>query len=107
MRKFLAFTATLGLFTLVGCKPNRPIDYNKPLPEGQLALVKIDPSQYPDFSFSQTDVSRLDRALDYSLQYLRTKSSQQFFPYLDISHDRAVNTLMALKQIINDPAQRS
>jgi membrane-bound lytic murein transglycosylase A len=107
MRSLLAFAVLLCLIGLAGCHHNKPIDYNQPLPEGQLALVKIDPSQYPDFSFAQTDVSRLNRALDYSLQYMRTKSSQQFFPYLDITHERAVSTLMALKQIINDPSQRS
>ncbi|HEY1685095.1 MAG TPA: MltA domain-containing protein [Tepidisphaeraceae bacterium] len=105
MRKTLCLSTLLVLLiTLAGCHHNK-INYNAPLPQGQLALVKIDPSQYPDFSFSQTDLSRLNRALDYSLQYLRTRSSQQFFPYLDISHDRAVNTLLELKQIINDPSQ--
>lgn len=103
MRQFLTLCFALCLIFLTGCHHN--IDYNAQLPQGQLALVKIDPSQYPDFSFSQTDLSRLNRALDYSIQYMHTKSSQQFFPYLDITHDRAVNTLMALKQIINDPSQ--
>lgn len=107
MRHLFYLTPLLLIFLFIaGCRHNK-IDYNAPLPEGQLALVKIDPSQYPDFSFDQTDVSRLNRALDYSLQYLHTKSSQQFFTYLDISHDRAVRTLEALKQIINDPSQRA
>jgi membrane-bound lytic murein transglycosylase A len=88
-----------------GCKQETPqpvarrIDFRKPLPEGMVALRKIDPSQYPDFGAQRIDPVRLSRAIDSSLQYLAAPSSWGFFPYLDIDHPRAVGTLHRLREI--------
>src|ERR1700722_2203219 len=96
--------AALLLLGLSACKPQPPaqLDYAQPLPPGQLALRKLSPSEYPDFSAAilASNVPDLTKAIDHSLAYLATPSSQNFFPYEDISHDRAVASLEALKQII-------
>ncbi|NQT51608.1 MltA domain-containing protein, partial [bacterium] len=50
---------------------------------------------------------RLVEAIDNSLAYYAKPSSQQFFPYLDISHERAVATLQTFKAVLGnatDPA---
>ncbi len=95
----------LFLLDLLGCKPPQPkqqIDYAQELPPGAMALRKISPGEYPDFSAAilAANVPSLNKAIDNSLAYLATPSSQSFFPYEDISHDRAVASLQALKQII-------
>jgi membrane-bound lytic murein transglycosylase A len=104
----LAFSLGLfGAFCFIGCKQQAPpptaqqIDFRRPLPEGAVALRKIDPSQYPDFGAMPVDPVRLTAATESSLKYLSAPSSRAFFPYLDISHDRAVATLMRLRDICN------
>src|SRR5437763_5237741 len=93
------------MFLAVGCKPTpkppvaQPIDYAAELPPGQLALRKLSPGEYPDFSQAilAFNVPDLGKSIDNSLTYLAAPSSRGFFPYLDIDHDRAVASLMALK----------
>jgi membrane-bound lytic murein transglycosylase A len=97
--------AALLALELSACKTPQPqsqLDYAQPLPPGALALRKLSPSEYPDFSAAilASNVPDLTRAIDHSLTYLAAPSSQAFFPYGDISHDRAVASLEALKQII-------
>jgi membrane-bound lytic murein transglycosylase A len=94
----------LCLFACTPQKPQesaRPIDFRQPLPDGAVALRKIDPSQYPDFGAMQVDPVRLSESIDGSLRYLSAPSSRAYFPYLDISHDRAVATLTRLRDICN------
>jgi membrane-bound lytic murein transglycosylase A len=93
------------LLASAGCrhqkKPSaQAIDYTRELPPGQLALRKLAPGDYPDFSVMQTRLDALAQAIDNSLVYLKAPSSRQFYPYLDISHARAVATLEALKQLV-------
>ncbi len=91
---------------LVGCKPAAveypPMDYAGELPPGMLALRKISPERYPDFSAAFTNPNLPDvlKAIDYSLKYLSAPSSQHYYPYADISHDRAVATLHALHDLL-------
>ena len=99
----------LGILVLclLGCTPQkpqeaaRPIDFRQPLPDGAVALRKIDPSEYPDFGAMQVDPVRLGAAIDCSLKYLSAPSSRTYFPYLDITHDRAVATLLRLRDVCN------
>jgi len=87
------------------CKHNAPppsVDFNQPLPPGMMALRKIPPSEYPDFSAAFGNLAGLETAIDHSLAYLAKPSSRQRYPYLDITHDRAVATLRALKQVARD-----
>ncbi len=91
------------------CQPPqpKPIDYSQELPAGELALRKLSPDRYPDFSAAATafNLPRLDSAIDHSLAYLATPSSQRFFPYQDITHDRAVATLKAIRQLVDTEIQ--
>jgi membrane-bound lytic murein transglycosylase A len=92
-----------------GCKkPEQPIsqipepkkDYGTPLPPGELALRKIDPSRYPDFSSGYVNRPGLEEAIRNSISYLGKPSSRQYFPYLDISHDRAMKSCRAMLDVL-------
>jgi len=103
----LGLVGILGL--VAGCpKHEEPVeivekekDYNRPLPPGEKALVKLtDPAQYPDFSEGFYRKANLEQAALYSLEYMSKKSSKQYFPYLDISHERAVKSIQAFIDVI-------
>jgi membrane-bound lytic murein transglycosylase A len=97
------------ILALAGCRHQKPpaqaIDFTRELPPGQLALRKLAPGDYPDFSVMQTKLDELSRSIDNSLIYLNAPSSRQFYPYLDITHARAVATLDALKQLVAQARQ--
>jgi membrane-bound lytic murein transglycosylase A len=105
LRIFSWLAIFFGAICCVGCEPAAPppvaraIDFRKPLPEGMVALRKIDPSEYPNFAEQPIDPVRLRAAIDNSLKYLSAPSSRQFFPYLDITHARAAATLQQLRGI--------
>lgn len=81
-------------------KPAEPVAFNHELPPGELALRKISPAEYPDFTPSgQDSPQQVLAAIDQSLTYLKAPSSRRFFPYLDITHERAVATLTTLREI--------
>jgi membrane-bound lytic murein transglycosylase A len=76
-------------------------EFEKKLPEGMLALER-DPS-LPDLNFADAyplDKDPLIEAIDNSLKYLGRKSSKQYFPYHNITHDRAVASLARFKKIL-------
>jgi peptidoglycan lytic transglycosylase A len=104
-RRIISLLACFAAVWLIaGCRHESPrvpqaIDFRKPLPEGMVALRKIDPGEYPNFAEQPIDPERLRSAIDNSLKYLSTPSSQRFFPYLDITHVRAVATLEKLRSI--------
>ncbi len=112
MRRTRPFSAIVGLgfvIGLAGCKPPdegitiAPPDYLHQLPPGEKALVKVtDPSQYPDFHEGYMRRSGLEQAALYNLEYLHKPSSHQRFPYLDISHERAVATNEAFLDVLRD-----
>ena len=103
----LTFTALV----LAGCQARKPpgpsqpqaLDYARELPAGEKALRKIPPEQYPDFSGWRTNPADLARSIDNSLAYLSAPSSGAFFPYLDITRDRAVATLRAMRHMLATP----
>jgi membrane-bound lytic murein transglycosylase A len=74
-------------------KPLPEKDYSRPLPPGALALRKIGPEQYPDFSRGFQNLAGLEQAIQHSLNYLSKPSSKKYYPYGDISHERAVASL--------------
>ncbi len=101
----LAAALTLLVFAATGCqRPQARIvapQYDKPLPPGQLALRKItNPAEIPDFTDACHDLSNLSAAIDNSLNYLKKPSSQRFFPYADITHQQAVDSLTAFKNLL-------
>ena len=76
--------------------------YDRPLPPGQLALRKItNPADIPDFTFACHDLLNLKSSVAKSLNYLSKPSSKQFFPYGDITHERAVDSLKAFKELLD------
>lgn len=78
------------------------IDYWKTLPPGQLALRKLtDPSMIPDFKPSFNDRVGLVEAIERSLSYLSKPSSEQFFPYGEITHPQAVASLHAFLEVLD------
>lgn len=95
-----------------GCppKPTGPLqepfgmgkDYDRPLPPGQLALRKItDPADIPDFTRACGNPYALEIAIDRSLSYLSKPSSRAFFPYGEISHEQAVASLKAFRDLLD------
>jgi membrane-bound lytic murein transglycosylase A len=97
----VAVVATLG-----GCRPKKPpapvqpVSFAHEMPPGELALRKISPSEYPDFTpAGQDNPQQVLAAIDQSLAYLKAPSSKRFFPYLDITHERAVNTLTSFRDV--------
>jgi membrane-bound lytic murein transglycosylase A len=103
---------------LAGCRPKKPpelkarpapaapIKYDQELPPGEKALRKIPPERYPDFSGMQLNPADLVRSIDHSLEYLAAPSSQKHFPYLDVTHERAVATLRALREVASAAGKR-
>ena len=80
--------------------------YDRPLPPGQLALRKItNPADIPDFTFACHDLMNVKSAAKKSLNYLSKPSSKQFYPYGDITHERAVDSLKAFIELL-DSGQR-
>jgi membrane-bound lytic murein transglycosylase A len=100
-------TFVAAVFPLMaGCRPKKPpapvqpVSFAKELPPGELALRKISPNEYPDFTpVGQDDPQRVLQAIDQSLLYLKAPSSHRYFPYKDITHDRAVATLTTLRDL--------
>lgn len=101
---------TIALAALIlmafGChKPQARIvapQYDRPLAPGQLALRKItNPADIPDFTDACHNLTNLSAAIDNSLNYLKKPSSRRFFPYTDITHEHAVRSLMAFKDLLN------
>ena len=95
---------------LAGCRKKKPpaaveepVAFAHELPPGQLALRKISPADYPDFTpLGQENPAQLLQAIDQSLAYLKAPSSRRFYPYLDVTHDRAVASLTTLRTLVLD-----
>jgi len=99
MRARIPSLALLAVLALASCKGTP--DYSRELPPGTMALRKVtDPLFYPDFAPGFARRDGLAQAVDQSLAYLAKPSSKQFFPYLDISHERVVRSLQAFKEIL-------
>ncbi|MCJ7544729.1 MAG: MltA domain-containing protein [Phycisphaerae bacterium] len=71
--------------------PGPPPEYDRPLPPGELALRKItDPAELPDFTAACRNTKDLKEAIANSLDYLAKPSSRAYYPYGDITQERAV-----------------
>ena len=92
--------ALVGLLP-AGCGMFAGKEYSRPLPEGQVALKKItDPTRIPDFRRALTYRAGLVESIDKSLAYFTHPSSERYFPYLDITHSRAVHSLERFKELL-------
>lgn len=82
--------------------PPRAPEYSKQLPPGELALRKVtDPADMPDFTQACHDLANLKAAVNNSLDYLSKPSSKKYFPYMEIQHKRAIDTLKAFAELID------
>jgi membrane-bound lytic murein transglycosylase A len=83
----------------------RPVNFAAPLPPGQMALRKISPGEYPDFSaaFRGSNLISVKLSTQRSLLWLARPSSQHAYPYLDITHDRAMASLNAFLELLDTP----
>lgn len=103
-RILLYAALTAIILTAVGCQKPRTVvapEYDKPLAPGQLALRKItNPAEIPDFTSACHNLANLSTAIDNSLDYLKKPSSNQFYPYADITHEQAVKSLTAFKDLL-------
>ena len=108
---FLGLLLVIAFLVLVGCQkrtslvlrdyPKPTKDYHRPLPPGELALRKItDPTQIPDYTLACSDTDRLQEAIANSLNYMAKPSSKKFYPYGDITYERAVRSLQELKDLV-------
>ncbi len=97
----LLLTITVGCRTPVEQIVTKP-PYDRPLLLGQQALSKVtNPSQIPDFTLSCLDLRELKLSIEKSLNYLRKPSSKQFFPVSGITHQRAVDSLVAFSDLLD------
>ncbi len=109
MKTRISLYFVLGLIVLIvfGCRKPQPQvvvspQYDRPLAPGQLALRKItNPADIPDFTKACYNLSNLPEAIDNSLNYLKKPSSQQFYPYSEITHEQVVKSLTAFKELLN------
>jgi len=92
---------------LAGCPKKTPQpmgmeeDFDRPLPPGELALRKItDPRDLPDLTRACQFTFGLRPAIAHSLNYLAKPSSRRFFPYGEITHRHAVESLKAFDAIL-------
>lgn len=113
MRFPLAVLVASSLLAACGCPPKEQVwekpanlkgkaekDYYRQLPPGQLALRKIPPEMYPDFARGFAGREGLEQAIRYSIEYLNKPSSRKYYPYGDISHDRALASLHAFLLVL-------
>ncbi len=108
--KLFFLVVGLCLFSVIftGCKKPEEIkevklpDYSKPLPEGALALVKIEnPAEIPDFTYALADTRNLQDAVMNSLSYMSKPSSKGFYPYGDITHEHVVASLEEFVKLLD------
>ncbi|MCA9291231.1 MAG: MltA domain-containing protein [Phycisphaerales bacterium] len=94
----------------VGCKQKQdePMlgvgtpDYGRPLGPGESALRLItDPARMPDLVAARRDADFVTtQAIDRSLTWFAAPSSRQFYPFEDITHERARQSLVAFRELL-------
>lgn len=111
MSRTTSFIIGFGVLSFLGCHGPRDQgtwpyldekNYSAPLPPGQLALRKIDPSRYPDFGCAFHNRTNLEQAVQNSLAYLSKPSSKKYYPYGDITHERAVSSLHRFQSVLSE-----
>ncbi len=86
---------------LTGCTKPKDKQYDKPLPPGQLALRKItDPAELPDLRPGFMNLTELEQSISHSLEYMARPSSENYFPYGQITHGKAVRSLERFRELI-------
>jgi membrane-bound lytic murein transglycosylase A len=111
MKPRLAILACLLLgFSLVlsACTQNNTFiqspktDVNRQLAPGEWGLTQLTSDQYPDMRNAFMNKEGLITAIDRSIAYLQTPSSQKFFPDGPITHDQVLNSLIDFKYMLQN-----
>jgi membrane-bound lytic murein transglycosylase A len=96
---------------VTGC-PKKPIgnltggpelgepNYDRPLPDGALALRKLGDAEFPDLTNACADATGLPESIQHSLNYMAKPSSQKAFPYGQITHAQAVASLRVMNDLV-------
>ncbi|HBF23488.1 MAG TPA: murein transglycosylase [Planctomycetes bacterium] len=73
------------------------------LPPGELGLEPLpDGTPWPDFSIGWAHREDLALATEYSLDYLAKPTSEEFFPYGPITHERMVKSLERFGDLVRE-----
>lgn len=104
----IAAVSAVALAAFSGCKPDAktdititPKNYNRQLPPGKLALRKLPAGEVPDFTMACDNMGGdLTASIANSIEYMNKPTSKKFFPYDDVTHDRALASLIAMQQIV-------
>ncbi|MEK7867573.1 MAG: MltA domain-containing protein [Planctomycetota bacterium] len=92
-----------SLVALTACSSDPPVeekDYWRELPPGEMALVKVtDPRLIPPFGKGFNDREAILESVDQSLGWFQKPSTKQYYPYLDVDHERAFASLVAFKEV--------
>ncbi len=99
---------------LTGCqKPGDPTpiaelskDYDRPLAVGEDALIKIEPQDYPRFgaAWYRAKGPAFGEAIDRSIAYLNKPSSRGYYPMGDVTHERAMASLVRFREVLDEAA---
>jgi membrane-bound lytic murein transglycosylase A len=103
-RACFVLASAILVSTFAGCHKPKPQvkDYFRQLPPGELALRKItDPNMIPDFTMACSDTTRLRESVANSIEYLAKPSSKKFFPYGEVTHEQAVETLQVIEAMMD------
>jgi len=100
----LSFSAFLSACTqnntIIG--PPTTMNVNRQLAPGEWGLTQLTPDQYPDMRNAFMNKEGLITAIDRSIAYLQTPSSQKFFPDGPITHDQVLNSLIDFKYMLQN-----
>lgn len=92
-------TLAVGAALLAGCAVTP--DYNRPLGEGQRALIPLRGDEpVPDFGAQWEERGEILVALEKSITWTRREHAKSFFPIEGISHDRALRSLLRFRELL-------
>ncbi len=108
----IALMALCAGVLVLGCKgqpykpealiPSKKPNYNRQLEPGEMALRLVtDPADIPDFTSALSDTTDLRNAIECSVDYHNHPSSNNFYPYLDITHEQVAQSLKAFRAMLD------
>jgi len=101
MKQAAAVLTLIGLASCVAPVVEELDPFAIELPPGELGLEPLpDGSTWPDFSIGWAHREDLALAVDFSLDYLAKPTSEEFFPYGPITHERMVKSLERFGELV-------
>ena len=101
MKQAAAVLALIGLASCAAPVAEELDPFAIELPPGELGLEPLpDGSTWPDFSIGWAHREDLALAVDFSLDYLAKPTSEEFFPYGPITHERMVKSLERFGELV-------